>query len=174
MPRRSTVALAIVGAAFVTWLAAASSNGLHGTQPVLPAVQESPARAEALLADVARLHERLEETPVLIRPTRNPFRFASVRASAASPRPTSTPAATSGTAASVSDSAPALSLVGMAEDEGPDGGTQRTAIVASAAEIFLVKAGDAVGPQYRVLRIDAGTIELVRLADASVVRLALK
>jgi hypothetical protein len=172
MPRPSTVALAIFGAALVTWLAAASSTGLRTNPPRVPDVREQSATAGALLGDVSRLHERLEQTPGLVRPTRNPFRFAAPRHGVAAPGAKSR----HGEVASGAQPADAgLSLVGMAEEPGVDGAApQRTAIVASAGEVFLVKAGDPVAGRYRVSRIDADAIELARIADASVVRLSLK
>ena len=68
--------------------------------------------------------------------------------------------------------APALTLIGLAEDEGPEG-TIRTAIISGAGDLFIVKEGEAVTRRFRVSRISADVVELAD-SDGTFLRLTLK
>jgi hypothetical protein len=68
--------------------------------------------------------------------------------------------------------APALKLVGIADDRQP--GAERTAIISGDdGQLFLVKAGDAVTARYKVARVADDSADLVDAAGATV-RLTLK
>ena len=66
-----------------------------------------------------------------------------------------------------------ITLAGIAE-ETVDGEIVRTAIVSTPLDVLLVKEGDQIADQYKVVKIGADVIELTRLDDGAVVRLALK
>jgi len=162
----------VVGGACAAWLASAATSG--GRARVTPhPMNTSPidARVSDLASDIARLHERLTPAATPRQPVRNPFVFAS-----ASPRPVvpAGPAPAEAVAAPAPPT-PALpwQLVGIAEDDGPSGPV-RTAIISGAGQLFLVKEGEAVTPQYRVSRIAADLVELVEAGSGSTVRLVLK
>jgi hypothetical protein len=161
--------IVVVGGACAAWLASAATSG--GRARVTPhPMNTSPidARVSDLASDIARLHERLTPAATPRQPVRNPFVFAS-----ASPRPV-VPALTEAVAAPTPPT-PSLAwqLVGIAEDDGPSGPV-RTAIISGAGQLFLVKEGEAVTPQYRVSRIAADLVELVEASSGSSVRLVLK
>jgi hypothetical protein len=68
---------------------------------------------------------------------------------------------------------PAVSLSGIAEDQ-VDGKTQRTAVLSSPQGVLLLREGDDVLGEYRVGSIDSDAVELVRNADGTRTRIALK
>jgi hypothetical protein len=68
---------------------------------------------------------------------------------------------------------PVFTLVGLAEDAGVDGPI-RTAIISGAGDLFLVKEGEAVTSQYRVVKITADVVELGDVTDGTTLRLALR
>ena len=69
---------------------------------------------------------------------------------------------------------PELSLIGVAEDQSPEGPV-RTAIIAGAAdELYMVKAGQDVAGRYRVTVVAADAVELHDALTGSLRRLALK
>jgi hypothetical protein len=64
-------------------------------------------------------------------------------------------------------------LAGVAADV-VDGAEQRTAILNIAGDVVLAREGDEVAGRYRVNRVEAEAVELVRLDDGSMVRLGLR
>ena len=175
MNLKQTATIVVVGGACVAWLASAATSGGRA-RPMPQAMDTSlvDARASDLASEIARLHERLTPGATPREPVRNPFVFAS-----ASPRPVvpAGPALTEAVAAPTPPAPPTSSLpwqlVGIAEDDGPSGPV-RTAIISGAGQLFLVKEGEAVTPQYRVSRIAADLVELVEASSGSSVRLVLK
>jgi Tfp pilus assembly protein PilP len=121
-----------------------------------------------------RLRVRLREDPVFREPSRNPFRFAPPARVAPAPREAAPPI-TEEPMAPVTPEQPTLriTLSGIAEDKVGDQ-VVRTAIVSTPSDVLLVKEGELIGDQYKVVKIAADAIELVRLEDGSIVRLALK
>jgi hypothetical protein len=69
---------------------------------------------------------------------------------------------------------PSLKLAGIAEDPGPDGTTQRTAIISGEGQLFMVKEGENVTPRYRVVKVSADVVELLDLSTNTPRRLALR
>jgi hypothetical protein len=173
--KRIVALVAIAGglAALVTSAATAGRRRVAPTPvngPEIKAVEESGA---ALAAEVNRLRERLHPTSMPQRPSRNLFQFRAVppavRASPSLPAPVSSTVEPSAAV----PQAPPMKLIGIAEDAGPDGAT-RTAIIAGANELFLVKEGESVTPRYRVGRILGDAVELTDLEQPGTIRLALK
>ena len=61
---------------------------------------------------------------------------------------------------------PRVSVAGIAEEQ-LDGRVERTAILSSPMGVLLVHEGDTVLDDYRVGRIEAESVELVRLSDGT-------
>ena len=158
------------------WLASAASTTLqYPQQPVPEGSAGLTTSTEALAAEVqahaSRLRERLATAPVPQLPTRNPFTFDSRVAPprqigrrigpAVAPDPLPAPE-------------PVLSLLGVAEDNGPAGVT-RTAILSDDTEaVILATVGETVLGRYTVERIGAEAVELKDVASNAIRRLALR
>ena len=172
--KRIVALLAIAGGLAALVTSAATAGRRHVEAPAgdgapIRAVEESGA---ALAAEVARLHERLRPTTPPQQPTRNLVQFHAPRAvRGVAPQPVEPGAAV--TTSPPPAAAPAMKLIGIAEDSGA-GGVIRTAIIAGAGELFLVKEGEAVTPRYRVGRISSDAVELTDLDHSTTLRLALK
>src|SRR5207249_4494667 len=69
--------------------------------------------------------------------------------------------------------ATSLKLVGLAEDDGPDGAV-RSAIISGDGELFIVKVGDSVTARYVVTTIGADVVELTDVTDHTIRRLPLR
>jgi hypothetical protein len=167
------VAWLVVGAgAVAVWLAAAATTGVRPPQVVVvPKPAALDLQGDALAAEITRLHERLRPSAAPVQ-SRDLFRYANRAAAKTS---VSAPAAAAAAAPMPPiDLAPkpSLKLLGIAEDDGPDG-PARTAIVSSAGALVFVKEGEAVS-RYRVTRIAADVVEFTSVDDNSVLRLALK
>ena len=142
----------------------------------------TPARAVAPAArvpqttaskiDIEREAERLQvrkvQEPHYTEPSRNPFRFNARREPAR---------ATAGVVAIAPPPVlppppPRITLDGVAADT-MDSESQRTAILNTDAGVVLAKEGDQVAG-YRVQKISADAVELVKIDDGSVLRLGLR
>jgi len=159
-------------AALAAWWVSAS------TEPVQPAPVPTPPPMTAVEKQGASLaHEifRLREQTRLVtepqRPSRNLFRFATSPPPATA-QPLSEVPAFAGREPHGPPPPPALSLIGLAQDEGP-AGTVRTAIISGGGNLFIVKEGEPVTPRFRVSRISGEVVELVD-TDGAFLRLALK
>lgn len=144
---------------------ASTPQGTSGTDPVGFDVQ----------AQAARLRARLASAPAPQQPSRNPFAFVErERPDARQARAAAVPQQLSITESAPVDPEPALSLVGMAEQQGPKGPT-RTAVIAGAGEdVFLVTEGQEVAGRYRVTTIAADAVELQDLSTGAIRRLILR
>lgn len=133
------------------------------------------AATETLAAEVqahaARLRERLASAPRPQLPHRNPFVFESraaaspkrvvVQPDPAMPEPLPPPE-------------PALSLIGIAEDQG-EKGVVRTAVFTDAADaVFVVTVGETLLDRYKVEAIGADAVELRDIGTNAIRRLALR
>jgi hypothetical protein len=157
------------------WLASAAST-LQDQPPDNDQLRgvESPA-TDALVNEVqgqaARLRRRLASAPVPELPTRNPFLFDSRIVSTPRPavrQPEPQPMAP------LPPSEPALYLLGVAENQSPDG-LKRTAILGDQADAVIMAAvGETVLDRYRVEAIGADAIELKDVATGAIRRLALR
>jgi hypothetical protein len=177
-PKRAAAYIG-VAAILLAWLASAAGVAWRSTAPDAEqprAVQTSGT--EGLAADVqaqaVRLRERIAAAPVPTSPLRNPFTFAPKEDPRQRPAPPS-PAAALTRATDVPDlSEPPLSLIGVAEQQSPEG-IVRTAILSTDSdELFMLTEGDVLGARYRVRRIEADAVELIDLVTNSIRRLTLR
>jgi hypothetical protein len=133
-----------------------------------------PARAISSSVDIEKQAARLQARPRqdirYTEPSRNPFRF--------SDHPQPTRPATSGVIVPrvaiepLPPAPPTITLDGIAADT-VGGQDQRTAILHTDAGVVLAREGDQVAG-YRVEKIAADAVELVKAADGSTLRLALR
>jgi hypothetical protein len=145
---------------------AVSARRLPATPRDLPA-SDIEREAERLQVRVRREVEYAE-------PQRNPFRFGTGRADAdrGGDIPYAAPPPPPAVVAPVAPPPPPVTLSGIAEDQ--DGQrVERTAILSSPSGVLLVHEGDPVLGDYRVSRIEAEAVELVK-TDGSTLRLTLK
>jgi hypothetical protein len=69
---------------------------------------------------------------------------------------------------------PILSLIGIAEDQGPKG-TVRTAIITGDADaVYVLIEGETLLDRYKVQAIGADAVELKEIASDTIRRLALR
>jgi hypothetical protein len=135
------------------------------------AAASSPAprrRAEAatdIEEQAARLQSRMQVARAYTEPQRNPFRFAERQSAAPNPRE-SAPVVEAQPPTDLVPAGPRVSVAGIAEEQ-LDGRVERTAILSSPMGVLLVHEGDTVLDDYRVGRIEAESVELVRLSDGT-------
>ena len=165
-----TVTLGALGGALAVWYAAASTSVPSSPDPVLShTATPVELRGAELSAEISRLRERLRPTAApLLR--RDLFRYRGGAAAASPESATALPIPAD--SAALATPAPAFSLVGLAEDDGPDGPV-RTAIISRAGDLFIVKEGEAVTSQYQVAKISADVVELTDTTAGTPLRLAL-
>lgn len=174
MRLRRTVTIVVVGGACAAWLAAAATSSRRDVPaPVAASPAPVDVKAAALLAEVERLHGRVQSPTVERTSARNPFLFAPRRpaVSASIPRPTNVETGQAVTAAPAPGAT--FKLEGIAEDTGSDGPV-RTAIVSAAGEVFLAKVGEPVTPRYRVVSVTADAVELADVSSGEALRLHLR
>ena len=157
------------------WLASAASTTFQAP-PREPERISAASPTDALAAEVqahaARLRRRLASAPTPQAPHRNPFVFAERQPIARPPivrrvRPAAIPEPDT-------PSEPALSLIGIAEDQGAAGPT-RTAIIADESDaVLMVTVGQTVLGRYRVQAIGADAVELQDLGTHATRRLGLR
>jgi hypothetical protein len=167
------VLIGVAAGALAAWWAAASTASRRPiASPVRRTTTAVEIRGAELAAEITRLRERLRPTTAPQAPSRNLFEF-----SRSTPRRSEVAAAPART--TVTDTPPpaaarpALRLVGIAEDTGPDG-VLRTAIISLAGQLFFAKPGDPVTDRYQVARISGDAAELTDLHDRSTLTLVLK
>jgi hypothetical protein len=170
MKQKRTAAIVIGGGLLAAWIVGATTSNRDTTEPIVFTPSPMDMQGATLANEIARLHERLRPAATPRQPGRNLFAFRAAPAPVAPPvappavlteRPPAIPAE------------PALRLVGVAEDPGPDGPV-RTAIISGNGQLFLAKEGDQVTPRYQVLRVSAEVVELIDVGDGSSRRLAMK
>jgi hypothetical protein len=118
----------------------------------------------------ARLQSRLHVARAYAEPQRNPFRFAERRSAAPSSRELAVVEAPP--PIDLPPPGPRVSVAGIAEEQ-LEGRIERTAILSSPMGVLLVREGDMVVDDYRVGRIEAESVELVRVSDGTSTRLTL-
>jgi hypothetical protein len=116
-----------------------------------------------------RLVDRMRPMPVPIQ-SRDLFRYA---AEVRRPEPVAQSASTRLEPPPVSPAAPALRLVGVAEDRTAEG-TERTAIISGPGTLFVVTVGETVAAHYRVTSVSPDAVELTDIEGAGTLRLGLK
>ena len=140
---------------------------LSGSRPVREPDEDAPAirqadreidRAFELTARSRMLAQSVAETPAPAPTGRNPFAYAD---DSPGPRGPERPARSIAMPpeAPVQPASPQLALEGVAERNGLDG-SYRVAIIGDGSQVFLVKAGDAVGEAFEVVRIESSFVEL--------------
>lgn len=160
-----------------TWLAShAPVGGPRREGPVAPSATSTERAAAEIQREADRLHGRMQQVAAFRSPARNPFHFSS--RPPAAPAPRRAPALTVDDMAPPADTPPPpptlrVLLSGIAEDLVGDE-VIRTAIVSTPDDVHLVKVGETIRDTFRVTRIDADGVELLRLDDGSAVRLSLR
>jgi len=157
------------------WLASSPpANAPVSSAPVQRrALAAQPAAESDIQEQAARLQTRVRQEIAYRDPERNPFRFGARQAAARTASAGSPVVTLPVETAPPVPQAPAVSLAGIAEDQVGER-TERTAILSTPSNVLLVREGDEVMGQYRVTKIDAGAVELLKLADGTTLRLALK
>jgi hypothetical protein len=164
------------GALLVAYLAAANMPSAPDESGERPRVQSAAPTPDAIAEDVraqaGRLQSRMRQAPVPETKSRNPFAFGET----AGPRPASPAAAP--TAAPEPLPAvpppPALTLMGIAEENTPQG-VRRTAIIGGTGDtLYIVGEGQPVGDRYRATKIGADAVELEDIVTKAYRRLALR
>ena len=151
------------GGILATWIAVSPNQGVPTTMPSSavrgPASTTEPT-AEHLSQQAARLRDRTGA--VTLRPsTRNPFRYASPKSSAASSgaRDRGVEPMVIEPTIPAAPAPPVLRLSGVAEKGG-----KRSAILVGDGQIYVVGEGESVAGRYTVIKVDP---EAVLLRDAS-------
>jgi len=144
-----------------------TSAPARAVAPVARVPQVSTSQID-IEKEAARLQMHRVEEPRYTEPSRNPFRFNA---------PREPPRATVGVAPApppviLPPPPPRITLDGVAADT-MDAQSQRTAILHIDAGVVLAKEGDEV-VGYRVQKIAADAVELVKIDDGSVLRLGLR
>jgi hypothetical protein len=172
MTWKSTMVLSGAGV-LATWMAAAppSSVGMAPTPRPSGAGQGSSIEAQ-VEEEASKLEVRLRQNAAYAVPDRNPFRFNARRAQERLETPQSAPPPAA-VIAPPRVTPPLPVLAGMATDI-VDGAEQRTAILSLSGAVVLAREGDELAGRYRVNRVEAEAVELVRLDDGSLVRIGLK
>jgi hypothetical protein len=178
----SRITTIVLGTALLTtWLVSAAVTR-HRDEPQLvsqrPTPQQPATTADDLQIQTARLRARLNSTPAPRRSPRNPFRFGGRETFESATRRLATIEA--GSVPEVHPSptlaapaAPPLKLIGIASDPTPCG-VSRTAALAVAGEVVLVRAGDEILGRYRVTAISDDVVEFDDLLGGPPLRLALR
>lgn len=179
MKATRTAAYAGGGALLIAWFAAAGAPmrepvPRRDTPPEVTATSGTESLAADIRSQAKTLRERLAEAPAPNLNQRNPFRFAPVHVA-------DRPAGTSFRSASLPepaqppiDAPPALTLMGIAEDQTPIG-LHRTAVIGGPADaVFVVMEGQPVADRYRVTTIGQDAVELKDLTTGGYRRLALR
>ena len=123
-----------------------------------------------LAAEVARLRARLRPTEEPQHPARNLFQFAARTARPAAAAVADPSLEASSPAVAPATQAPPFTLVGFAVESTADG-PLRTAIISAFGEVLLLKDGDTLASQYRVVRVGADAVELSSLHDGTTLTL---
>jgi len=156
------------------WLASTPPSNAPESAVSAPRPSAAPGdiRASDIEREAERLQVRVRREVDYAEPQRNPFRFGAGRADA--DRGGDIPAAAPPPPPTVVPPIalpPPVSLSGIAEDQDGER-VERTAILSSPSGVLLVHEGDPVLGDYRVSRIEAEAVELVK-TDGSTVRLTL-
>ena len=172
-----STAVVSAGGLLATWLASAPQ--LRPPPPAAYASSPTAARTEAAAAEIqeqaSRLHVRIQEVVAYREPSRNPFRFSAQIHARPAPVASNPHPQPEGEPMTSVPARPTLliALSGIAQDT-VEGRIVRTAIISMPDGIQLVKEGDMLAGQYRVVAVGADAVELVRVSDGSTVRLGLK
>ena len=163
-----TVVLGVSGGALAVWLAAAATTAPRSAGPVaLPRPSSPDLHGNELKAEIARLHERLRPTVAPMQ-SRDLFRYSGTGATSLAQPALAMPAV------AAPPPAPALKLIGIAEDVVNESPVRTAILSAAGGELVFAKEGDTVPPQFRVTRVSPEVVELTDTVTGSVLRLALR
>src|SRR5262245_26819351 len=169
---KRTAMILVGGAALAAWLAGAATSNHVVRPPIVAPPPPVDAQGAELANEIARLHERLRPTAAPAQPGRNVFTFRSrpapIAPSAPLPRAAQLP-----TEPAPAPTRFAFKLLGIAEDDSPDGPV-RTAILSGDGQVIMVKEGESIADRYRVTKIAPDVVELTDTTDNSTRRLALR
>jgi hypothetical protein len=157
---KSTATIGVVGATLVTLLATASPSINRQGDALAPAAAIDRRQGAALIAETAKLSERVQPHSPPSPSTRNPFAFGRAAAVPGSVRPSPTEPITGKPSLDSIRLAPSFTLVGLAEDR-ESGATVVTAILSSPGALQFVKQGDRVEGGYRVTAITSESVDLL-------------
>jgi hypothetical protein len=164
------------GMLLAAWLSSAATSP-QDSAPIPEPRPEPTSGTDSIASDVqaqaARLRSRLAAAPAPNSPSRNPFAFAVAEvprqrqtARAVEPEPLA--------ASPVVATELPLTLVGVAEQESPNGVTRTALIVGPSDELFMVTEGQEVAGGYRVTAVGADVVELKDASTGSIRRLVLR
>lgn len=175
---KSAAVYAACGAILVACLAAANMPSQDSDARMMHATRAAGMQPDAIATDVqsqaARLHERMAGAPVPSAAVRNPFAFGASRVAHPPRTADIVHAAVAADAVPELAPAPALLLMGIAE-ETTAAGPRRTAIIGGDGDgIFMVVEGETVAGRYKVTRIGGDAVELEDQTTKAYRRLALR
>jgi len=158
---------------FATYLVSTPPSSAPGRAPVVsqPTVAPQAVPVVDIQAEASRLQTRVREATEYQEPSRNPFRYVAPRRVARPPDPAPDIAAPETTVPAVPEP-PVITVAGIATKT-VDGVRRRTAILITAAGPLEVNEGDAVGSDYRVVRIEEDAVELA-VGDGTRRRISLR
>ena len=175
--------LLIVGlmGALIAWVVAPAVP-VSGGGP--PSAESSAARdatrahtsddAHARLnVELRRLHTSLASMPSPSTSRRDPFRFAGGGHGRSDTESEPTAATAGATGGETPQDRPPMQLLGIAEDGDP-AAVERTAVIATPRQVYMVKEGDQIAFRFQVARIGADAVELRDLAHDATFTLALR
>ena len=177
MSRKSAAVYAACGAILIACLAAANMPSQDADVAAPRSARPARVQPDAIAADVqsqaARLHERMADAPVPSAAVRNPFSFGAPRVQRVARTEVVQTTVASDTLAAEAP-APALLLMGIAE-ETTASGLRRTAVIGGEGDaIFMVVEGESVAGRYKVTKIGADAVELEDQTTKGYRRLALR
>jgi hypothetical protein len=157
---KSYVIVSAVPTLLATYLVA---NPPATTPPRTPAAgPRAAAPAAAPPVDIqeqaTRLQMRVREEIEYQEPSRNPFRYVARRPAPRAPREADVVAGEAETTPPVPEP-PSITVAGIVTTT-VDGASRRKAVLMTGAGAVEVSEGDAVGAEYRVVRIEADAVEL--------------
>jgi|SRR5687767_4203118 len=158
---------------FATYLVSTPPASTPGRTPAVGQRSVAPQAAPVvdIQAEASRLQTRVREATEYQEPSRNPFRYLAPRRAARPADPEPDIAAPETTLPPVPEPPP-ITVAGIATKT-VDGVRQRTAILITAAGTLEVNDGDAVGSEYRVVRVEEDAVELAA-ADGTRRRISLR
>ena len=160
---------AVSGATVLAGWLASSPPSNAPTTGARAASNPAPRRRAEAATDIEEQAARLQSRPAsgsrVCRTTAQPVRFAERRVPRRI-RANSAPVVEAPPPIDLVPAGPRVSVAGIAEEQ-LDGRVERTAILSSPMGVLLVHEGDTVLDDYRVGRIEAESVELVRLSDGT-------
>jgi len=163
---KRTATLGVIGGTLITLLARASTSVV--APPTTAAPAQTTNATPAVMPEVDRLHERLSAPITPAAPSRNLFTFRET-----APVPRAPIARVETPMRPAAPMPPALTLIGFADEAGPDGAI-RTAIISGSGGLHFVRVGDAISAGYRVAAIGDDFVEVSGPPDAAPLQLRLK